>query len=80
MSAQLFLTPRAAAELACHDEQLAVWARDLITRLASQGFVSAELTGPDIDDLHATARTELKRIIAQAFDHPECRTIRVKTR
>lgn len=67
----VILTPALAAAAVCHDEQMVVWANDMVAGLG-------EWLREDIDysDVQLAVTVELRRIIEAAFDHPEAKTIR----
>lgn len=72
----LVLGPARAADLACHDEQLEVWANDVIGYLSMEGWLRDDLSYDDIIDLNEAVKREIKRIVASAFAHPEVNCIR----
>ncbi len=79
MSATVILSPQAAAEEVCHEEQLRIWANDnIIGALALGDFLRDDLSYDEKLDLEHTIMRELKRVIEMAFDHPEARTIKRK--
>lgn len=59
------------AERVCHEEQLRVWASDFMGALSLGDFVREDLSYDDTLDLERVVMSELKRIVASAFDHPE---------
>ena len=71
MSAVLLNHPAKAAELVCHDEQLMIWADDLIGLLSMEDWLKDSLSYDDGIDLQKAVMRELKSIIAMAFTHPE---------
>lgn len=75
MGSKVTLLPSVAVERVAHDEQLTIWANDLIGTLGVHDFLSTELTGGDIGDLHAVLKREIKGIVGSAFDHPEAQTV-----
>ena len=76
MTATVILGPAAAAEAVCHDEQLRVWADDMISAIGMQGDFLKDLAYCDLVDLHSVVEREIKSIVESAFDHPEAATIR----
>jgi len=76
MSATVILGPSAAADAVAHDEQLLIWADDLIGILSMENFLRDDLDYAEGVDLQCVVKRELKRIIESAFDHPEARTIK----
>ncbi len=76
MSATVILTPEAAADQVCHEEQLRVWAHDNIVGALALGNFLRDLSYDEVLDLDHTIMRELKSIIKMAFDHPEARTIK----
>jgi len=78
MSAVVILSPAAAAEAVCHEEQLRIWAHDdIIGALAMTDFLRDDMSYDDGIELERLIMHELKDIIASAFDHPEARTLLV---
>lgn len=75
MMASITLLPNAAIDRICHDEQMVVWAGDLIGALSVAGFLRDDLTYDDIAGLHQVAKQEIRSIIRMALDHPEARTV-----
>ena len=71
MSAVLLNHPAKAAELVCHDEQLMIWADDLIGLLSMEDWLKDALSYDDGIDLQKAVMRELKSIITMAFTHPE---------
>jgi hypothetical protein len=81
MTATLILSPAAAAEAVCHEEQLRIWAHDdIIDALAMADFLRDDMSYEDGIELERLVMHELKDIIAAAFDHPEARTMLVRDR
>lgn len=75
----VILTPAAAAEEVCHDEQLNIWADDnIIGALALGGYLRDDLSYDDKIALAEDMKREIKSIVEMAFDHPEATTIRRK--
>lgn len=75
MGATVILGPAAAAETVCHDEQLRIWAEEIVGML-SLGNYLRDLDYSEGIELHKDVARELKSIIESAFDHPEARTIK----
>jgi hypothetical protein len=75
MSATLILSPAAAAEAVCHDEQLRIWADDVISALGMEDFLKFSSYADKVD-IEQIVMREIKSIVQSAFDHPEARTIR----
>lgn len=73
--ATVILTPAAAAETVCHEEQLRIWADDVISALGMENYLNFSSYADKVDMEHIVMR-EIKSIIESAFDHPEARTIR----
>lgn len=80
MSATVILSPAAAAEVVCHEEQLRIWAHDNLMGGLATGDYLRDLSYDEGLELERMLMRELKSIIATAFDHPEARTIRRTTR
>ncbi len=76
MTATVILSPAAAADAVCHDEQMVVWASDFAGALSLGGWLREDLDYSDGVDLQEAIKRELRSIIAMAFDHPEAKTIR----
>ena len=77
MSATIILSPAAAANEVCHEEQLRIWAHDnIVGALALGDWLRDDLSYDDKIELEHTMMREIKRIIEMAFDHPEARTIK----
>ncbi len=75
----VILSPKAAADSVCHEEQLRIWAHDnLVAALEFGGFLRDDIDYAEGVELDRTLMRELKNIIEMAFDHPEARTIRRK--
>lgn len=75
MSATVILGPRAAAETVCHEEQMRVWAHEIVVSLGMSGFLR-DLDYGELNEVHALVEGEIRSIIEMAFDHPEAKTIR----
>lgn len=58
-------------DLVCHEEQLQVWADELVSDLAMGGFLREGMDYSDNVDCHQRVASEIKRIVTSAFDHPE---------
>lgn len=58
-------------EMVCHEEQLQVWADEMLANIAMGGFLREDMDYSDKIDLHHAVMSEIKRIVACAFDHPE---------
>lgn len=71
----IILTPKVAAETVCHDEQLRIWAHDLVGLLSMENYLRDDLSYDEGLELERAMMRELKSIIEMAFDHPEARTI-----
>lgn len=77
MMGTVTLTPIAAAEAVCHEEQLRIWAHDhIIGALSTGNFLRDDLIYDEIVELEDAMMREIKCIIESAFDHPEAVTIR----
>jgi hypothetical protein len=75
------LSPVAAAEAVCHEEQLRIWASDdMIGALALGDFLRGDLDYAEGIELERVVMAELKKIITAAFDHPEAKTFITKRR
>jgi hypothetical protein len=75
MSVTLILTPAAAAETVCHDEQLRIWADDVISALGMENYLNFSSYADKVD-MERIVMREIKSIVESAFDHPEARTIK----
>lgn len=74
--AVVILNPAAAAETVCHEEQLRIWANDLVGLLSMENFLREDIDYSEGIDLEQAVMREIKKIVESAFDHPEARTIR----
>jgi len=73
----VILTPAAAADEVCHEEQLRIWAHDnIVGALALGDWLRDGLSYDDQIELEQCMMREIKQIIVMAFDHPEAATIR----
>lgn len=61
----------ADAERVCHQEQLQVWAEELVSSLGMGGYLREDMDYADNVDCHRAVQDEIKRIVTRAFDHPE---------
>lgn len=80
MSVTIILSPKAAAETVCHDEQMVIWASDFVGMLSLGGYLREDLSYGEGVDLTEDVKRELRSIIEAAFDHPEARTIKKRSR
>ena len=71
MTATILVHPAKAAENVCHDEQLLIWANDLIGAMSMGEYLNDDLAYEAGIDLHELIKGEIKRIIEMAFTHPE---------
>lgn len=78
MSATVILSPQAAADEVCHEEQMTVWAYDFVGMLSLGDYLRHDLSYSEGVDLTEDVKRELRSIIKSAFDHPEARTIKRK--
>lgn len=67
--------PAAAAETVCHEEQLRIWADDVISALGMEDYLKFSSYADKIE-MERIVMREIKSIVESAFDHPEARTIR----
>lgn len=74
----VILNPAAAAETVCHEEQLRIWAEEIIGALSMEGYIREDASYDDAVDIERIVMREIKNIVEMAFDHPEARTIRRK--
>lgn len=70
MVAVILTHPAKAAELVCHDEQMVVWAGEIVGRLSMENWLR-DLSYDEGVELHEAMKQEIKSIIEQAFTHPE---------
>ena len=75
-TAVVILAPQAAVEAVCHEEQMVVWASDLVGMLSMGGWLRDDIDYGEGVDLDLAVRRELRSIIGMAFDHPEAKTIK----
>lgn len=71
----VILNPAAAAETVCHEEQLRIWADDVISALGMEDYLKFSSYADKVD-MEQIVMREIKSIIESAFDHPEARTIK----
>lgn len=71
----VILNPAAAAETVCHEEQLRIWADDVISALGMENYLNFSSYADKID-MERIVMREIKSIIEGAFNHPEARTIK----
>jgi hypothetical protein len=71
MSAVILTHPAKAAELVCHEEQLQIWAGEIVGRLSVGGYLRDDLSYDDGIALGREVEDEIKSIVAAAFTHPE---------
>ncbi len=72
----VILTPTAAVEAVCHEEQMVIWANDVMVAMGMGGFLREDLSYDDKVELDHAIRKEIRSIMEMAFDHPEAATIR----
>lgn len=58
-------------ERVCHEEQLRVWASDLIGALSMGDYIRDDMSYDDGLDLERIVMREIKSVVASAFGHPE---------
>jgi hypothetical protein len=75
----VILSPSAAAEAVGHEEQLRVWANALVGRLSVEGYLRDDLEYSEGVELERAVMDEIKSILRMAFDHPECRSVKIPT-
>lgn len=81
MSTTAILSPAAAVDAICHEEQLRIWADDhIISTLAQEGYFREDLSYDDKIDIERIVQREIKSILVAAFDHPNARTIALRER
>jgi hypothetical protein len=71
MTAILLTHPAKAAEKVCHEEQLRIWAEEIIGVLNIEGWLRDYLSYDDGIDIHNAIQREIKSIVSMAFTHPE---------
>ena len=74
----VILNPAAAAETVCHEEQLRIWADDVIAALGMEDYLKFSSYADKVD-MERIVMREIKSIVESAFDHPEARTIKRRT-
>lgn len=62
--------PETIAEAVCHDEQLRIWADEIISALGMEDYLKFSSYADKVDMEHIVMR-EIKSIVESAFDHPE---------
>lgn len=71
----VILTPAAAVEEVCHEEQLRIWADDLISALGMENYLNFSSYADKID-MERIVMREIKSIAEAIFDHPAAATVR----
>jgi len=71
VSAIILSHPAKAAEEVCHEEQLEIWANEIVGRLSIEGYLRDDISYDDVIDIHKSIADEIKSIVASAFTHPE---------
>lgn len=73
---EVIANPRRAAEEVCHDEQMQIWAHEVLVAVGMcDCFRDFHPTTEDVIELEAAISQELRSIIRSAFNHPEARTV-----
>ncbi|MCX7322195.1 MAG: hypothetical protein NT113_22885 [Hyphomicrobiales bacterium] len=73
----VILTPTAAVDAVCHEEQLRIWAHDhIVGALSMAGYLREDLSYDDEIDLEQMLMREIRSIVQSAMDHPEAYTVR----
>jgi hypothetical protein len=72
----VIMMPAAAVEAVCHEEQMVIWANDVMGALAVGDWLRDDLSYDDKIELDHAIRREIRSIIEMAFDHPEAATIK----
>ena len=72
----VILTPEAAVEAVCHDEQMTVWVSDFVGMLSLGGYLRDDIDYAEGVELDHAVKRELRSIIGMAFSHPEAKTIK----
>lgn len=75
MMGTVILTPAAAAEAVCHDEQLRIWAHEIVAALGMENYLNIT-SYDDTIDMERIVAHEIRQIIEMAMNHPEAATIR----
>lgn len=71
MTAILLTHPAKAAEQVCHDDQLLIWAEEIMGHLNIKGFFRDDLSYDDGIEIMGIIQDEIKGIVLSAFTHPE---------
>jgi len=71
----VILNPAAAAETVCHEEQLRIWADEVISVLGMEDYLKFSSYADKVD-MECIVMREIKSIVESAFDHPEVRAIK----
>lgn len=74
----VILLPAAAVEEVCHEEQLRIWAHEVVCALGMENFLNISSYADSVD-IEEIVKREIKSIIEAAFDHPAATTIRRRT-
>ncbi len=59
-----------AAEIVCHQDQMTVWADEIVGRLAMGGYLRDDFSYDDKLAIHDAVADEVRSIIESAFGHP----------
>ncbi len=71
MAAVILTHPAKAAENVCHDEQLRIWAEEIVGMLSVEGWLRDDLSYDDGLEMQHAVQREIKNIVTLAFTHPE---------
>ena len=66
----LHQTASGDAERVCHEEQLRVWASDLIGALSMDNYIHDDMSYDDVLDLERVVMREIKSVVVSALRHP----------
>lgn len=72
----VILLPTRAAEEVCHEEQLRIWANDLVGAISMEGYLREDIDYAEGVEIEAMVMREIKKVVEAAFDHPAAVTIR----
>ncbi len=80
MTAEIISSPLRFAKEVCHEEQLRIWAEELIGTLSVHEFLRDDLSYDDGIALEKTVMHEIRSIIESAFNHPEAKAVKRHSR
>lgn len=70
----VILLPTRAMEEVCHEEQLRIWAHEVVCALGMENYLNISSYADSVD-IEEIVKREIKSIIEAAFNHPAAVTI-----